>query len=58
MDDTRGLLILRDVRVSDSGVYVCQITDGVSRVFDKVTLTVGGMKINNTEHLLSIIVCL
>lgn len=42
MDDKQGLLIIRDVRVSDSGVYICQVTDDIQVVIDKVTLTVGG----------------
>ncbi|XP_015437459.1 PREDICTED: basement membrane-specific heparan sulfate proteoglycan core protein [Dufourea novaeangliae] len=43
VDDSRGLLIIRDVKVSDSGVYVCQVSDGVHIAFKNVTLTVGGV---------------
>ncbi|XP_076684002.1 terribly reduced optic lobes isoform X2 [Andrena cerasifolii] len=39
--DSQGLLIIRDVKVSDSGVYVCQVSDGVHVAFKNVTLTVG-----------------
>lgn len=40
--DRHGLLIIRDVRVSDSGIYVCQVSDGVHVAYKNVTLTVGG----------------
>ncbi|XP_017794098.1 PREDICTED: basement membrane-specific heparan sulfate proteoglycan core protein isoform X2 [Habropoda laboriosa] len=39
--DNHGLLIIRDVKVSDSGIYVCQVSDGVHVAFKNVTLTVG-----------------
>lgn len=42
VDDTSGLLVIRDVKVSDSGIYVCQVSDGVNIGYKKVTLTVGG----------------
>lgn len=42
VDDAQGLLVLRNVRVSDSGVYVCQVSDGITFAVEKVTLTVGG----------------
>lgn len=42
MDDNHGLLIIRDVKVSDSGIYVCQVSDGVHVGYKNVTLTVGG----------------
>ncbi|XP_076631096.1 terribly reduced optic lobes isoform X1 [Colletes latitarsis] len=41
VDDNRGLLIIRDVIVSDSGIYVCQVSDGVHVALKNVTLTVG-----------------
>ncbi|KAI4497448.1 hypothetical protein M0802_007459 [Mischocyttarus mexicanus] len=44
VDDSQGVLIIRDVKVSDSGVYVCQVSDGVNIVIKNVTLTVGGAK--------------
>ncbi|XP_076237238.1 basement membrane-specific heparan sulfate proteoglycan core protein-like isoform X3 [Calliopsis andreniformis] len=40
--DNRGLLIIRDVRVSDSGIYVCQVSDGVFVAIKNITLAVGG----------------
>ncbi|XP_078043463.1 terribly reduced optic lobes isoform X5 [Augochlora pura] len=43
VDDSRGLLIIREVKVSDSGIYVCQVSDGVHIAFKNVTLTVGGV---------------
>ncbi|XP_076378249.1 terribly reduced optic lobes isoform X5 [Megalopta genalis] len=43
VDDSRGLLIIREVKVSDSGIYVCQVSDGVHVAFKNVTLTVGGV---------------
>ncbi|XP_034185293.1 terribly reduced optic lobes isoform X7 [Osmia lignaria lignaria] len=42
VDDSQGLLVIRDVKVSDSGVYVCQVSDGVHIGYKNVTLTVGG----------------
>lgn len=42
VDDSSGLLVIRDVKVSDSGIYVCQVSDGVNIGRKKVTLTVGG----------------
>lgn len=42
MDDANGLLVIRDVKVSDSGIYVCQVSDGINIGRKKVTLTVGG----------------
>lgn len=42
MDDANGLLVIRDVKVSDSGIYVCQVSDGINIGYKKVTLTVGG----------------
>lgn len=43
LDDSQGLLIIRDVKVSDSGVYICQVSDGLNLAVEKVTLTVGGL---------------
>ncbi|XP_024936745.1 basement membrane-specific heparan sulfate proteoglycan core protein [Cephus cinctus] len=45
MDDTRGLLIIRDVKVSDSGTYICQVNDTFNVEIKKVSLSVGGSKI-------------
>ncbi|XP_070527632.1 basement membrane-specific heparan sulfate proteoglycan core protein isoform X2 [Cardiocondyla obscurior] len=42
VDDGGGLLVIRDVKVSDSGIYVCQVSDGINIGYKKVTLTVGG----------------
>ncbi|XP_018343829.1 PREDICTED: basement membrane-specific heparan sulfate proteoglycan core protein isoform X5 [Trachymyrmex septentrionalis] len=42
VDDSNGLLVIRDVKVSDSGIYVCQVSDGTNIGYKKVTLTVGG----------------
>ncbi|XP_019884797.1 basement membrane-specific heparan sulfate proteoglycan core protein isoform X13 [Camponotus floridanus] len=42
VDDANGLLVIRDVKVSDSGIYVCQVSDGINIGRKKVTLTVGG----------------
>ncbi|CAL7942482.1 unnamed protein product [Xylocopa violacea] len=44
VDDNRGMLIIRDVKVSDSGIYICQVTDGVFIGYKNVTLTVGGSR--------------
>ncbi|CAL1682411.1 unnamed protein product [Lasius platythorax] len=41
VDDSNGLLVIRDVKVSDSGIYVCQVSDGINIGRKKVTLTVG-----------------
>lgn len=43
VDDSNGLLVIRDVKVSDSGIYVCQVSDGINVAIKKVTLTVGGI---------------
>ncbi|XP_039313933.1 basement membrane-specific heparan sulfate proteoglycan core protein isoform X8 [Solenopsis invicta] len=50
LDDANGLLVIRDVKVSDSGVYVCQVSDGINIGYKKVTLTVGAFP----KHLLEI----
>ncbi|XP_011864494.1 PREDICTED: basement membrane-specific heparan sulfate proteoglycan core protein isoform X13 [Vollenhovia emeryi] len=42
VDDSYGLLVIRDVKVSDSGIYVCQVSDGINIGYKKVSLTVGG----------------
>ncbi|XP_020284881.1 basement membrane-specific heparan sulfate proteoglycan core protein isoform X6 [Pseudomyrmex gracilis] len=42
VDDENGLLVIRDVKVSDSGVYVCQVSDGINIETKQVSLTVGG----------------
>lgn len=44
VDDNHGLLVIRDVKVSDSGIYVCQVSDGVHIGYKNVTLTVGGKR--------------
>ncbi|XP_046742518.1 basement membrane-specific heparan sulfate proteoglycan core protein [Diprion similis] len=41
-DDTRGVLVIRDVKISDSGVYVCQVSDGINLATETVSLTVEG----------------
>ncbi|KRT82106.1 Immunoglobulin, partial [Oryctes borbonicus] len=47
VDDHEGLLIITDVRISDSGRYICEASDGVNIVSQHITLTVGG---NPPEH--------
>lgn len=42
IDDGRGLLVITDVRVTDSGRYICEASDGYSIVTSSVDLTVGG----------------
>ncbi|XP_069692113.1 basement membrane-specific heparan sulfate proteoglycan core protein isoform X26 [Periplaneta americana] len=42
IDDRRGLLVVTDVRVSDSGTYICTGSDGHSIATQRVVLTVGG----------------
>ncbi|KAK9737087.1 Laminin EGF domain [Popillia japonica] len=37
-----GLLVITDVRISDSGRYICEASDGISIVSQHITLTVGG----------------
>lgn len=49
VDDANGLLVIRDVKVSDSGIYVCQVSDGINIAIKKVTLTVGGTSIINLK---------
>ncbi|KAI9555097.1 hypothetical protein GHT06_017612 [Daphnia sinensis] len=41
-DDRRGVLIITDVRHSDSGTYVCSGQDGINVVTETVVLNVGG----------------
>ena len=41
-DDRRGVLIISDVRHSDSGTYVCSGQDGLTVVTETVVLNVGG----------------
>ncbi|XP_021927336.1 basement membrane-specific heparan sulfate proteoglycan core protein isoform X6 [Zootermopsis nevadensis] len=41
-DDQQGLLVITDVHVSDSGIYICSATDGQSIVTERVELAVGG----------------
>ena len=41
-DDTQGVLIITDLRVSDSGVYVCSATDGEKIARERTTITVSG----------------
>ncbi|XP_031778282.1 basement membrane-specific heparan sulfate proteoglycan core protein isoform X4 [Nasonia vitripennis] len=41
VDDSDGVLIIKEVRVSDSGNYICILTDGVHVVREKITLHVG-----------------
>ncbi|KAJ8666823.1 hypothetical protein QAD02_008485, partial [Eretmocerus hayati] len=40
-DDSNGFLIIREVQVSDSGNYICRVTDGVHVQKERVTLNVG-----------------
>lgn len=42
VDDDRGHLIITDVRITDSGRYICEASDGHSIVTSSVDLTVGG----------------
>lgn len=42
-DDRRGVLIITDVRHSDSGTYVCSGQDGINIVTETVVLNVGGL---------------
>lgn len=42
IDDGRGLLVITDVKISDSGQYLCQASDGVTIVVEKYTLNIGG----------------
>ncbi|PNF14537.1 hypothetical protein B7P43_G15031, partial [Cryptotermes secundus] len=41
-DDRQGLLVITDVHVSDSGIYICSASDGQSVVTQRVELAVGG----------------
>ncbi|XP_017768750.1 PREDICTED: basement membrane-specific heparan sulfate proteoglycan core protein-like isoform X5 [Nicrophorus vespilloides] len=42
IDDNNGLLVITDLRHSDSGNYICQAFDGLSIVTERVNLAVGG----------------
>ncbi|XP_058809308.1 basement membrane-specific heparan sulfate proteoglycan core protein-like isoform X2 [Phymastichus coffea] len=41
IDDGNGLLVIRELRISDSGNYICHVTDGQYVNTEKVTLHVG-----------------
>lgn len=41
VDDRRGVLVITDVRVSDSGLYICQASDGITIITEGVNVTVG-----------------
>lgn len=43
-DDGRGLLVITDIRISDSGTYICQASDGYTIVTQQTTVTVGSGK--------------
>ena len=52
-DDRRGVLIITDIRHSDSGTYVCSGQDGISVVTETVVLNVGGRSLGRSYiHLL------
>lgn len=40
-DRTTGTLVLEDVHIDDSGIYVCQAVSGEEKVEKEVTVTVG-----------------
>ncbi|XP_071451008.1 basement membrane-specific heparan sulfate proteoglycan core protein [Hetaerina americana] len=40
-DDGNGVLVITDLRPSDSGGYLCEVTDGESVVTERAVLTVG-----------------
>lgn len=50
IDDGRGLLVITNLKVSDSGRYVCEASDGYTIVTSSVNLNVGGK-----SYLLSIL---
>lgn len=41
IDDGRGFLIITNLKVSDSGRYICEAQDGYSIVTKDITVTVG-----------------
>ncbi|XP_046397627.1 basement membrane-specific heparan sulfate proteoglycan core protein-like isoform X3 [Ischnura elegans] len=40
-DDGQGVLVITDLRPSDSGAYLCEVTDGESVATERAVLTVG-----------------
>lgn len=42
-DDGQGILVITDVRTSDSGTYLCVATDEYTVVSERAVLTVGGI---------------
>ncbi|XP_044727463.1 basement membrane-specific heparan sulfate proteoglycan core protein-like isoform X3 [Chrysoperla carnea] len=52
-DDNRGNLVIKNVRVSDSGTYVCQAQDDSQIVEERATLVVGGNRPTRPEVTIS-----
>lgn len=50
-DPYSGLLRITNLQVSDSGVYVCQSSDGISTGSESVTLKVPGKNLFNIYYL-------
>lgn len=42
VDDGRGILVIRDIRITDAGKYICQATDGYTVLEDAYVLNVEG----------------
>lgn len=40
--EDRGVLIIANSQVDDSGIYVCQGQDGVSTVEERIAINIGG----------------
>lgn len=50
-DDRRGVLIITDIRHTDSGTYVCSGQDGINVVTETVVLNVGGLSHSSCSNL-------
>lgn len=49
IDDRQGTLTITNVRVTDSGTYICRAFDGYSFVTERAQLTVGGNDFIETQ---------
>lgn len=51
IDDGRGILVITNLRVSDSGRYICEAFDGYTVESKDITVTVGRKYLQIVSHL-------